>query len=164
VAIGTLDTAEPLPDALLRLRLALRPDGLLLGAVSGGETLPQLRSALRAADAVAGAAVPHVHPRLVPSALIGLLEAAGFIMPVVDVDRVTASYGSLRALVRDLRAMGATNILVERPSRSISKLGLAAAERAFRAAGQGGRTQETFEIIHFAGWTPNPSPPSAHPH
>jgi len=164
VSIGTLETANGLPDALLRLRFALRPDGLLLGAVAGGDTLPKLRSAMRAADEAAGVATPHVHPRIDPPALTGLLSAAGFDMPVVDVDRVQVSYGSLRGLLRDLRGMAATNILSERSRKALSRPAFAAAERAFSQAGDGERTPESFEILHFAAWTPGPSgqPPGGH--
>lgn len=154
VAVGTLDTVNDLPGALLRLRLALRPDGLLLAAVSGGETLPRLRGAMRAADAAAGAAAAHVHPRLTPAALIGLLHSAGFTMPVVDVDRASVSYTSLRRLVADLRAMAATNMLTQRPTAPILRRGLKAAEEAFRNDITADRTTETFEILHFAAWTP----------
>jgi hypothetical protein len=153
VAVGTLDSVNDLPGALLRIRLALRADGLLLGALAGGETLPQLRAAMRAADGVQGFAAPHVHPRIEPSALAGLLSAAGFANPVVDVDRVRVSYRSLSCLVDDLRSMGATNILSERSDRRLSKLALRAAQDAFADAATEGRTVETFEILHFAGWT-----------
>lgn len=154
LAVGTLDTVNDLPGALLRLRLALRPDGLLLGAVAGGETLPRLRSAMRAADAVSGGASAHVHPRLAAPALINLLQTAGFAMPVVDVDRVNVSYESFRQLVRDLRSMAATNLLTQRPRTPILKTALRAAEQAFQEHASGARSVETFEILHFAGWTP----------
>lgn len=153
LAVGTLDTVNDLSGALLRLRLALRPDGLLLGAVSGGETLPRLRAAMRAADAVKGGASAHVHPRLAASGLIDLLQAAGFAMPVVDVDRVSVSYRSLRHLVRDLRAMAATNVLIERPGSAVLKQALRSAEESFQERSSG-KTVETFEILHFAAWTP----------
>jgi NADH dehydrogenase [ubiquinone] 1 alpha subcomplex assembly factor 5 len=154
LAIGTLDTVNDLPRALLAIRLALEPDGLLVGAMAGGETLPQLRSTMRVADQVAGAAAPHVHPRVEPAALVGLLSAAGFERPVVDVDRVPVSYRSLDRLIDDLRRMGGTNVLSARPRRSISGRAHDAAMAAFAAAGEDGRTVETFEILHIAGWTP----------
>lgn len=152
VAVGTLDIVNDLPRALWLIRQAMRGDGLFLGAMSGGQTLPQLRAAMRAADAVAGIAAPHVHPRVEASALAPLLSAAGFANPVVDVDRVPVSYRSLERLVADLRAMAATNMLVERP-RWIGRAARAAAAQHFAVAGDGGRTVETFEILHFAGWT-----------
>jgi SAM-dependent methyltransferase len=95
VAIGTLDSVNDLPRALLAIRQAMRPGGLFIGAMSGGNTLPQLRAAMRAADAVGRAAFAHVHPRIEPAALAPLLEQAGFVRPVVDVDRVQVSYPSL---------------------------------------------------------------------
>jgi hypothetical protein len=154
VAIGTLDTINDLPLALLAIRGALEPDGLFIGALSGGETLPQLRSAMRAADAVQGSAAPHVHPRIEASALAPLLAAAGFVNPVVDVDRVPVSYRSLLDLVRDLRRMGTTNILMQRSQRPLGKAARQAALDAFTSAGDGTRTTETFELLHFAAWTP----------
>jgi NADH dehydrogenase [ubiquinone] 1 alpha subcomplex assembly factor 5 len=153
LAIGTLDTVNELPLALRRIAGAIQPNGLFIGAVSGGDTLPQLRAAMRAADAVSGSAAPHVHPRIEPSALSPLLAAAGFVRPVVDVERVQVSYPSLDRLVADLRAMGATNILRAR-APSLKKFELATARRAFAEAGGGFRTLETFELIHFAAWTP----------
>ena len=152
VAIGTLDTVNDLPLALRLVRHAMRADGLFIGAFSGGDTLPQLRAAMRAADAVAVGASPHVHPRIEASAVAPLLEQAGFVRAVVDVDRVQVSYRSLGRLVADLRSMAATNILFARP-RFIKKAARAAAIRAFAEVGDGERTVETFEIIHFAAWT-----------
>ena len=152
LAVGTLDTVNDLPLALRLIRHATSDDALLIGAMSGGDTLPQLRAAMRAADAVAGAAAPHVHPRIEASALAPLLADAGFANPVVDIDRVPVSYRSFERLVGDLRAMGGTNVLLDRP-RFIGKAGRQAAARAFADAGDGSRTVETFEIIHFAAWT-----------
>jgi len=131
----------------------VKDDGLVLGAVSGGDTLPALRNAMRAADSATGVAAPHIHPRIEASALAPLLADAGFLHPVVDVDRVAVSYQSLDRLVSDLRAMGCTNTLSGRP-RYVGKSAMAAAVAAFAEAGQGSRTVETFEILHFAAWTP----------
>ena len=153
LAVGTLDTVNELPLALRLIREAMRGDALFIGALSGGETLPQLRSAMRAADALAGAAAPHVHPRIEASALAPLLGAAGFVDPVVDVDRVSVSYPSLDRLLSDFRAMGATNILLNGP-RFVGRAARDAAARAFAQAGDGERTLETFEILHFAAHTP----------
>jgi len=153
LAVATLDSVNDLPLALQLIRYAMCPSGLFMGALSGGATLPQLRMAMRAADAVSGGAAPHVHPRIEASALAPLLSAGGFIDPVVDVDRATVSYASLRRLVADLRAMAATNILAARP-RFVSRAAYTAAMDAFAAAGDGARTAEKFEILHFAAWTP----------
>jgi hypothetical protein len=153
LSVGTLDTVNDLPLALRLIRLAMRDDAFLIGAVSGGDTLPQLRSAMRAADALAGVAAPHVHPRIEAAALAPLLDSAGFTGTVVDVDRISVSYPSLERLVGDLRAMAATNILTSRP-RFLGRSARGAAAGAFAQAGDGSRTLETFEILHFAARTP----------
>jgi NADH dehydrogenase [ubiquinone] 1 alpha subcomplex assembly factor 5 len=158
LAVGTLDTVNDLPRALIGARWGMKPGSLLLGAMSGGDTLPRLRGAMRAADLVTGSASPHVHPRVEPSALSGLLASAGFVNPVVDVDRVPVSYRSLHQLVRDLRRMGATNLLAERSRRPLSRRAYAAAAADFSAWAEGDRTVETFEILHFAGWSPAVEP------
>jgi NADH dehydrogenase [ubiquinone] 1 alpha subcomplex assembly factor 5 len=152
LAIGTLDTVNDLPRALIAIRFGMKPDGLLIGAMSGGNTLPRLRSAMRAADAVLGAASPHVHPRIEAAALAPLLQQAGFANPVVDVDRIAVSYRSLGKLVSDLRRMGATNILHGRSRQPLSRRVFAAAAADFASASHDGRTEEVYEILHFAGW------------
>ena len=154
LAMGTLDTVNDLPVALGSIRSSLRPDSLLMGAMAGGESLPQLRAAMFAADQQLGSASPHVHPRVDAPSLASLLSACGFVMPVVDIDRVQLSYGSLGSLVADLRGMAAGNILHARSRRPLSRAALAAAEASFTAAaGEGGRTLELIEILHFAAWT-----------
>jgi NADH dehydrogenase [ubiquinone] 1 alpha subcomplex assembly factor 5 len=152
LAIGTLDSVNDLPLALRLIRHTLVGGGLFIGALPGGETLPQLRTAMRAADIAIGAAAPHVHPRIEPAALAPLLGDAGFVHPVVDVDRAKVSYPSLSRLVADLRAMAGTNVLSARP-RFIGREARAAALRSFASAGDGERTTEIFETIHFAAWT-----------
>ena len=154
VAIGTLDTVNDLPGALLRLRFLLKPDSLLIGTFPGGETLPKLRQAMRAADAATGIATPHVHPRIEPAGLAQLLASAGFAMPVVDVDRVKVAYRSFRQLVGDLRRMGATNVLKSRSKAWLGRKALAAAEAEFGASPESAAV-ETFELLHFAAWTPS---------
>lgn len=155
VSIGALDTENDLPRALLALRFALKPDSLAVGAFSGGETLPTLRAAMRAADESMGAATPHVHPRIEPSALAQLLSDAGFAMPVVDVDRVDVRYRDLRHLVGDLRAMGGTNILTARSRKPLTRAAAAAAAKQFGSHARDGRVTERFELLHFAAWTPH---------
>lgn len=152
LAVGTLDTVNDLAAALRLIRSAMRADGLFIGAMSGGDALPRLRSAMRAADASSGAAAPHVHPRIEASAVAPLLTHAGFVNAVVDVDRVPVAYRSFERLVGDLRAMGATNVLTARP-RFLGRAAREAAARAFAEAGDGQRTFELFELLHFAAWT-----------
>lgn len=154
LAVGTLDSVNDLPRALQSIRLSLKPDSLFIGAMSGGDTLPRLRAAMRSADQVMGAASPHVHPRIEAAALAPLLAASGFVRPVVDVDRVPVAYRSFDQLVDDLRRMGATNFLKARSRRALSRAAAVEAARAFERAGEDGRTVETFELLHFAAWTP----------
>lgn len=153
LALGTLDTVNDLPAALRQIRQSLQSDALFIGAMSGGDTLPGLRSAMRAADGESGVATPHVHPRVEASALGSLLASAGFAGPVIDVDRVRVSYRSFAGLVNDLRAMGATNILGARSPVALGREAMAAAGSAFAGIGDGQRTEELFEILHFAAWT-----------
>ena len=157
ISIGTLDTVNDLPRTLLAIRASMTADGLLIGAMAGGETLPRLRAAMRAADEIQGSAAPHVHPRIEPASLAGLLSAASFANPVVDVDRVRVSYETFDRLVSDLRSMAATNVLKSRSRIALGKAGLGAARQAFAGADPGERTVEIFEILHFAAWTPSPA-------
>lgn len=159
VAVGTLDSVNDLPAALRAIRASLRADALLIGAFAGGDSLPELRAAMFAADRVMGSAAPHVHPRIDGPTLAGLLSGCGFVMPVVDVDRVSLSYPSLSGLVSDLRAMGSTNLLHARERRPLSRAARKAAEQAFAAAGDGARTIEQVELLHFAAWTPQDGTP-----
>lgn len=151
VAIGTLDTVNDLPLALQLLRRSLRPDAPIIGAMAGGESLPSLRSSLIEAGRAEGKVVMRTHPRIEPSALAQLLLAAGFSMPVVDVDRVRLRYATLDGLVHDLRALAATSILKER-SPPLTRQALDRARQAFQAQASDGRTDETIEILHFIGW------------
>ena len=155
VAGSGLDTVEDLSNALLTIRFALGEDSLLIGAVPGGDTLPALRAAMRAADERMGAATAHVHPRIEPAGLTSLLTSAGFSMPVVDLDRVQVTYRSLGDLVRDLRAMAATNLLSARSRQPLSRSAVTAATEQFNAGAIDGRVTELFEILHFAAWTPS---------
>ncbi|MEO6248375.1 MAG: hypothetical protein ABIO85_07310 [Sphingomicrobium sp.] len=157
LSIGALDTVDELPILLAALRALLAPGGLFIGALAGGHSLPALRSALQAADrAVGNAAAAHIHPRIDAASFAGLLTAAGFVDPVVDIDRVSLRYLNFDALVRDLRAMAATNRLLERARRPILRVGRAAARAAFADLAVDGRTTETIDLLHFAGWAAPP--------
>ena len=152
VAIGTLDTVNQLGPALAAIRRALRPDSAFIGALAGGDSLATLRRAMLAADRATGPAAARTHPRIAPATLAALLAAAGFVMPVVDVDRVALRYPTLAALVRDLRAMGASNMLAERAApRGRPWAALAAA--AFAAEAVADRTEERIDLLHFLAWS-----------
>jgi hypothetical protein len=149
-----------LPGVLAQIRRALRPDGLLLAAMTGGETLTELRQAFAQAEAECeGGVSPHVAPTADLRDLGALLQRAGFALPVTDVDRVVVRYDSAFALMQDLRKMGATNVLVERrrkPMRRATMLRMAQFY-AERFADPDGRIRATFEIVWLSGWAPHAS-------
>lgn len=153
VAVGTLDTVNDLPVALQLLRRSMTDDAPLIGAMAGGDTLPALRAALIEADRGTGRVAARAHPRVDGPTLAQLLASAGFPNPVVDVDRVTLRYRTLTDLVRDLRAMGATNVLGG-PRAPLNRASWAATAAAFEAGAIDGRTNEQVDILHFLGWTP----------
>jgi len=154
-----LQFVNDLPGVLVQIRRALKPDGLLLAALFGGETLTELRQAFAAAESEReGGASPRVAPFADLRELGALLQRAGFALPVTDVDRVTVRYGSAFDLMRDLRHMGATNALLARrrtPLRRATLLRMAEVY-AERFADPGGRLRATFEIVWLSGWAPHP--------
>ncbi len=160
VSLLALHQIDDLPGALIQLRRALRPDGLLIAALPGGETLTELRQSLLTAESeLSGGASPRVMPFADARALGGLLQRAGFALPVVDSDRFTVRYDDMFALMRDLRAFGATNALIDR-SRRFARRELfvrAAHVYAERFADADGRIRATFEILWVSGWVPHPS-------
>jgi NADH dehydrogenase [ubiquinone] 1 alpha subcomplex assembly factor 5 len=157
-----LHWTNDLPGALLQLRRALRPDGLLLVSLLGGETLSELRECLMEAElAEEGGVSPRISPFAELRDLGGLLQRAGFAMPVVDSDRLTVTYPDALALMRELRLMGESNAVVER-RRSFSRratLLRAAALYAERFGQSDGRIPASFEIVTLTGWAPHESQP-----
>jgi SAM-dependent methyltransferase len=151
VALGTLDTVNELPLALKLIHRALRPDSPLIGAMAGGNSLPALRASLIDAGRAIGRVVARTHPRIEASSLAGLLSAAGYLATVVDIDRVILRYSSLPSLVKDLRSMGAGSMLADRPP-ALSRREFEIARDAFERLGNGDRTEEQIEILHFLGW------------
>lgn len=145
--------------ALIQIRRALRPDGLFIGALFGGETLTELRTALLAAEVeITGGAGTRVAPFADPLGAAGLLHRAGFALPVADVDRVTVRYAHPIRLLADLRAMGETSVLAERHPRTLTRAVLHRALAIYqdRYAGVDGRVTATFEILTLTGWAPDP--------
>lgn len=156
----SLQWVNDLPGALVQLRRALKPDGLLLAAVIGGGSLSELRSAWVAAeDAVTGGASPRVAPMADLSDLGGLLQRAGFALPVVDQDSVRVRYKSGLAAMRDVKGMGASNMLVERSRRPVTRglLAAAAAMLEQQTTEADGRVALTFEILTLTAWVPHES-------
>ncbi|UGV25107.1 SAM-dependent methyltransferase [Rhodopseudomonas boonkerdii] len=158
-ALG-LHVVNDLPGAMAQLRHALKPDGFLIAALPGGDTLTELRQSFAAAEAeLEGGISPRVAPMADLRDVGGLLQRAGFALPVVDVDNIVVRYDSAFALMRDLRRMGATNILVERrrtPLRRATLLRMAQIY-AERFADTDGRIRATFDIIWLSGWVPHES-------
>lgn len=151
IAVGTLDSVNDLPLALKLVHRALRSEAPLIGAMTGGNSLPALRACMIEAGRALGRVVGRTHPRIEASSLAGLLSAAGFSMPVVDVDRVALRYSSLLSLIKDLRGMGATSTLAQRPP-SLTRREFEVATSTFDQMGRDGRTEEQIEILHFIGW------------
>jgi SAM-dependent methyltransferase len=151
-----------LPGVLTQIRRALKPDGLLLAAMLGGDTLTELRQCFAAAeDECEGGVSPRVAPFADLRDVGALLQRAGFALPVTDVDRIVVRYDSAFALMADLRCMGATNILVERrrtPTRRATMLRMAQLYGE-RFADADGRLRATFEVIWLSGWAPHDSQP-----
>ena len=149
-----------LPGTLIQIRRALKPDGLLLAAMLGGATLNELRTSLVAAEAeVEGGASPRVAPFADVRDLGSLLQRAQFALPVTDADTVTVTYPHPLALMHDLRAMGATNVLQQRSRRPLRRATLARALEIYseRFGLENGRIPATFEIITLTAWAPHES-------
>ena len=150
----------------MQIRRALKPDGLFLAALLGGETLTELRQSFAAAESeIEGGVSPRVAPFADLRDLGALLQRAGFALPVTDVDRLTVRYDSAFALMHDLRRMGATNALIDRrrpPLRRATLMRMAEIY-AERFADADGRMRATFEIVWLSGWAPHPEPAAAAP-
>lgn len=160
VAPLALTWVNDLPGALVQLRLALKPDGLLLASLFGGETLNELRlSLLEAESELTGGAAMRVAPFADLQDIAGLLQRAGFALPAADRDIVTVRYGEPMRLLADLRAMGETAALAERAPRTLSRRILARAFDIYRQrfSDADGRIRATFEILTATGWAPHES-------
>lgn len=160
VSALALQFVNDLPGVLAQIRRALKPDGLLLAAMVGGDTLTELRQSFAAAEAECeGGMSPHVAPFADLRDVGALLQRAGFALPVTDVDRIVVRYDSAFALMQDLRRMGATNVLVERrraPTRRATLLRMAQVYGE-RFADPDGRIRATFDVIWLSGWAPHES-------
>jgi SAM-dependent methyltransferase len=155
-----LQFVNDLPGTLAQIRRALRPDGLFLAALLGGETLTELRASFTAAEAeLTDSASPRVAPFADVRALGLLLQRAGFALPVSDIDRITVRYDSPFILMRDLRRMGATNALVERDRAPLRRAVLMRMVETYgrRFSDPDGRVRATFDVVWLSGWAPHES-------
>lgn len=160
VSALALHAVNDLPGVLAQIRRALKPDGLLLAAMAGGDTLTELRQAFAAAETeIEGGLSPRVAPFADLRDAGALLQRAGFALPVTDVDRVVVRYDNAFALMQDLRRMGATNVLVERRRAPLRRATLVRMAEIYaeRFADSDGRIRATFDIVWLSGWAPHDS-------
>jgi SAM-dependent methyltransferase len=161
LAVSTLALhwTNDLVGALIQIRRALKPDGLFLGAILGGGTLMELRQSLVQAESeLSDGAGLRVSPFADGLDAAGLLQRAGFALPVADTDRVIVRYASALELIRDVRAMGEGNVLFDRAKKPLSRAVLARGAAIYheRFAGPDGRVAATFDIVTMTGWAPHP--------
>lgn len=162
IVLPYLHLVNDVPGALAALKAALKPDGVFLCALFGGQSLVELReSMMRAELAIKGGAARHIHPMIDHYQFAGLLQRAGFALPVADYDRVTVSYGELRTLYRDLKHAGEGIALSDRAKGITPRSFFTAVEKEYRInhADKDGRFIVTFDILHGIGWAPHDSQP-----
>lgn len=155
-----LHWVNDLPGALAQIRAALKPDGLFLASMFGAGTLGELRTCLMEAElAETGGASPRVSPFAALRDAAGLLQRAGFALPVADCDVITVTYPDMFRLLADLRGMGETNILLERLKRPTRRTIFARAAALYqqRFAEPDGRLRATFQVLFLTGWAPHQS-------
>ncbi|MFT4096882.1 MAG: methyltransferase domain-containing protein [Rhodoblastus sp.] len=160
VSALALQWANDLPGVLAQARRALRPDGLLLACLVGGGSLSELRASFTAAEAeLEGGVSPRVAPFGDVRELGRLMQRAGFALPVVDFETLTARYDSMFGLMADLRAMGATNALVSRARKPLRRATLMRAAEIYaeRFSDPDGRVRASFDIVWLSGWAPHES-------
>jgi SAM-dependent methyltransferase len=160
VSALALQGVNDLPGALVQIRRVLAADGLFMGCLIGGQSLQELRLALaEAEESITGGVSPRVAPLADLRDMGGLLQRAGFALPVTDVDTLTVRYSSMFGLLADLRGMGATNALVARDRRPLRRAVLMRAAEIYqsRFADPDGRLRATFEFVWLSGWAPHES-------
>jgi SAM-dependent methyltransferase len=160
VSALSLHAVNDLPGTLVQIRRALRPDGLFVAALLCGDTLTELREAFASAESeIEGGLSPRVAPFADLRELGALMQRAGFALPVVDSDKLVVRYDSVFALLRDLRGMGATNVMIERRRTPLKRATLMRMAEIYRErfADRDGRVRATFEIGWLMGWAPHES-------
>lgn len=164
VANLSLHWVNDLPGALAQIRMALKPDGVFLAAVMGGDSLHELRESLMEAEtAVRGGVSPRVSPLIDMQDMSALMQRAGFALPVVDRDSIVVDYASPFRLMHDLRGMAATNATVHRDRSPLPRKMMLETARVYQdkfpAEDEEGGVTATFDIIYMIGWAPAASQP-----
>jgi SAM-dependent methyltransferase len=163
IALGNLHLVNDLPGALVQIRYALKPDGLLLAALPGGRTLHELRSSLDRAHSRAHRSSTPPPSRVAPFIDVpdagALMQRAGYALPVVDIDTLTVSYGDPLRLFRDLKGMAERNVLAARAPMRRDVLMEACRLYQHHYADERGRVPATFQLLMLAGWSPGPNQP-----
>lgn len=152
----SLHWVNDLPGTLLQARAILKPDGLFLASMLGGQTLSELRACLVEAEAeIAGGVAPRISPFADVRDAAGLMQRAGFQLPVADRDQIRIAYEHPMRLLADLRGMGETHAGIARGG-PLHRAVLAQAMRLYaeRFADRNGRCIATFEVLYLAGWAP----------
>lgn len=160
VGVMSLQGVNDLPGAMVQIRRALRPDGLFIGCLPGGATLVEMRQAFTQAEAeTTGGVSPHIAPFADVRDMGGLLQRAGFALPVADLEAVTVRYAHPLRLAADLRAMGASNTLVDRLRKPMRRDTLMRMAEIYldRFSDGDGRVRATFEMVWMSGWAPHES-------
>jgi SAM-dependent methyltransferase len=159
ISLYSLQSINDLPGALVQIRRALKPDGLFLAALFGGDTLKELRESFAFAESeTLGGISPRIAPFAEVRDLGALLQRAGFALPVADVERLTVRYSGLAPLVHDLRAHGQTNVLTARRKHFVNRRTHAALEAHYSAHhSDGGKLNASFETVYLTGWAPHQS-------
>ena len=164
VSALSLHWVNDLPGTLVRIRQALKPDGLFLGAMFGAGTLAELRECLMEAETdLTGGVSTRLSPLPGLKDMADLMQRAGFALPVADRDTVTVRYRDPVRLFSDLKGMGERNALAPGMIRPLSRRVLMRALELYHArhADADGRVRATFEIVHVSGWAPAPGQPKA---
>lgn len=159
-SILDLQTVNDVPGALIQMRRALKPDGLLLTCLFAGDTLSELRQSWLAAEAaVSGGVSPRVSPMIDVRELGGLLQRAGLALPVADLDRTMVRYADAVALIHEIRELGLSNVLVGRSRTPVSRRLMGAAINHYHQnfADADGRVRATVEVAWITGWAPHES-------
>ena len=164
VSLLTMHAVNDLTGFLIQSRLCLKPDGLFLGCMFGAGTLQELRHVLLETEAeIYGGASPRIAPLADVRDIGGLLQRAGFALPVADSEALIVRYGNLFGLIKDLRAMGLGNALLARSQKPLTRIFWARASEIYTAryADADGRIRATFSTIWLSGWAPALSQPKA---